>query len=339
MTYHTHIKLPFIFLFLFAALSSSSQDKPSAFALFESDSIANVKMITDLKLLVKNTRAEIYQPAIIRIMYSSGDSSSYDVKIKSRGNRRKEVCYYPPIKVKFPKDDFTHNKLKWVLTCKSTDAYDQILLKEYMAYQIFEGMTDRSFGTELMKVDYIDTGRDNKTFTRYAFVIENADAVAERLGGRVYSPRVMAATILEDDQLTLYTMFNYLIANTDWAIKNLHNMESMIDSSDAVLIIPYDFDYSGFVGTSYAEPHLTDVPIGDVLERYNKGYCVSEESCEKYRQLFLANKEEILGGCRDFKYFNKKTKKTAENFLKGFFKIMENQKRTHDIFCKDCRTK
>lgn len=326
-----------LLLALLMITSTALSQKISALSLFESDSIVHVRMITDMKLLVKKKYEEEYQPAIIQIIQPEGDTNSYDIKIKSRGNRRKDACNLPPIKVKFPKKDYLYNKLKWVITCANNDPYDQILLKEYMAYQIFQKLTDKGFKTELLKVDYIDTGRDGKVFTRYAFVIENAESLADRMGGRVYNPKLLNAGVLDEDQLALFTMFQYMISNTDWAIKNLHNMEAVTDPvKKAVLVIPYDFDYAGFVGTHYAVVHES-LPIKDVKERYNKGICISEDIAEKHRQLFLSKKEEILQACREFKYFNKGAKKETEAYLGEFFMAIESEKNAKRIFCENCK--
>ncbi len=328
------IQLAFIFVFLVLANICDGQ-KVSAISLFESDSIVHIRMTTDMKLLVKKKYDEEYQPAIIQIIKSIGDTISYDVKIKSRGNKRKDACNLPPIKVKFPKKDYLYNKLKLVITCANNDPYDQILLKEYMAYQIFQKFTDKGFKTELLKIEYIDTGRDGKTFTRYAFAIETAESLADRMGGRVYNPKVMHESVLDSEQLALFTMFQYMIANTDWAVQNLHNLEAVTDPvRKAVLAIPYDFDYSGFVGTHYAVVHES-LPINDVTERYNKGVCIDDKACEKYRRLFISKQEEILKMCREFKYFNKGAKKETESFLKGFFTAIENEKNAKKIFCEN----
>jgi len=311
--------------------------KTSAISLFESDSIVHVKLITDMKLLVKKKHDEEYQPATLKIARADGDTATYDIKIKSRGMTRKTVCSLPPIKMKFPKKNFDYNKLKWVITCGNSDSYDQAVLKEYMAYKFYRMLSDNGFKTELLRVEYVDTGRDGKSFVRYAFVIEDAESLADRLGGREYSPKVLNTNVLNEDQLALFNMFQYMIANTDWAIQNRHNLKAFTDpATKSVLIIPYDFDYAGFVDTHYAVVHES-MPMDDVSERHNKGYCISEESCKKYCAFFISKREEILQACRDFKYFNKATRKSTEFYLTDFFTVIENEKKAKNIFCKNCK--
>ena len=290
-----------------------------------------------MKLLVKNKYKEDYQPAVIQLIQEKGDTVSYSVKIRGRGNIRKEQCRYPPIKVKFSKKNFEYNKLKWVNTCFGTDKGDQWLLKEYLAYKLFGIMTDRGFRTKLLKVEYVNTGKDDKLDTRYAFIIENAEELAARLGGRLYNPKVLKQKLIDPDQLALFTMFNYMISNTDWSLENRHNLQAMTDSLvKAVVVIPYDFDYAGFVGTSYAAVHES-LPNKSVKERYNNGYCIDDEIREKYRQIFIANRDEALRACREFEYFDEKSKKETEFFLTSFFDLMENEKKVAEIFTKNCK--
>jgi hypothetical protein len=161
--------------------------------------------------------------------------------------------------------------------------------------------------------------------------------VAGRLGGRVYDPIVLKSVVLNKEQLALFTMFQYMIANTDWAINNLHNLEAVTDTTtNSVLVLPYDFDYAGFVNAHYAVVHES-LPFEDVTERYNKGKCISEDDCESLRLRFLEKRDEILRECREFKYFDKKTRKSTEMYLKEFFDIMESQKAARKIFCENCK--
>lgn len=326
-------------LFLFAAtLSVGSAQLPAAFSLFENDSIIDVTLKSDLKLLVKNKHREEYQPAELTITRPSGETVVKEVKIKSRGNRRKEVCYYPPIRVKFDKDDYAYNKLKWVIPCQSNEGAEQLLLKEYICYKIYRTYTDRSFRTALMRVKFVDTGRDNKEFTSYSFVIEDIDQIADQLGGREYDPVVLREKILDKDLLTLYTMFQYMIGNTDWHVSNSHNIKAVTDPAvGAVVLLPYDFDYSGVVNASYAVPHES-LRIKSVTERHNKGSCLPEDLSLKYREILLEKRAEIDDLIRSFPYYKKKTGDLTAQYIEDFFDEIESEKRAKSIFSVNCQS-
>ena len=322
-------------LMLIFLITDTSAQLPSAFDLFKSDSVMHIRLTTDLKLLVKQKDEEIYQPATIEIQ-RLGDTIIHEVQIRARGNIRKEVCYYPPIRIKFSGDDYSHNKIKWVNACRDTEAYDQMLLKEYMAYRIFSSLTHKSFQTYLLQVEYVDSGRDNESFLQHAFVIEPEDHLAERLGGRVHEPRFLKEDYMDLEQLALFSMFEYMIANTDWAFANRHNMEIVTSpETNTLLTIPYDFDYSGFVHPPYAVPHET-VPIDDVSERHNKSYCMTEEMCDFTRNYMLERKDTVLAACQAVPHLTKRTTNFTMSFVEDFFKIIQSERSARRIFVRDC---
>ena len=311
--------------------------KADAFSLFDSDSVVNVVLESDFKNLVKHKFKEEYQPANITVYTASGDTVHHDIKIKSRGNRRKEVCYNPPIFVKFKKDNYAHSKLKLVIPCRYNPAYDQILLREYLCYKMYEQLTDRALRTALMRIDFIDSGRDGKVNSGFAFAIEDIDQLAERFGGREYDPISLREKVLDKDQLAMYVFFQYLIANTDWHVSNSHNIKAITHpDNSAIYVIPYDFDYSGFVDTEYAVPHET-VPVKDVTDRYNKGSCLTEERCEEMRVLFMEKKDDILNVVKEDPYLNSKEKKQCLSYLEAFFTEMESTKKAKSVFVVNCR--
>jgi hypothetical protein len=322
---------------LIFCVSLSAQDQ-SVFSYFDSEGVTEITLSTDMSLLVKKKSREEYQPAHISWVTESGDSVAMDVKIRARGNIRKQVCYYPPIRITFPKKSFKFRKTKWVNSCSDNNGNEQWLLKEYLAYKIFNILTDKSFKTRLFHITYKNTKKD-KAFTRYGYIIEHEDELALRLGGKVYEPKILKESLLEPEQLNLYTAFQYLIGNTDWAFLNRHNVEIITDPSKGMLLaIPYDFDYSGLVDAEYAVPHET-VPIDDVSDRFNKGLCMTEAECQAVCKIFIEKKNEIMQEVENFSLLNKKTKAWVIDYFEDFFEVIENPKSATRCFVRDCKKK
>jgi len=308
--------------------------QPSAISLFRSETPKQVILTTDMKALLKSKYAEAYQPAMLHVIDANSDTIALSVEIRCRGNMRKETCYYPSIRMKFPKTDFSYNKLKWVNVCDGEED-DEFLLKEYLAYKLLNAITDKSFDVCLVKMQYVDSIKE-KGFASYAFVMQSAEELASKFDGRVIEPKHVKEEILNPEELAIFTFFQYMIGNTDWAIPNLHNVEFFTHpASNAVIPVAYDFDYSGFVNAPYAAPHPT-MPISHVTTRHNKGVCIDEPTCEKTRLLFLEKKEQILKTCRDFDLLDQKNRTRTLNYLEDFFKTIEDQKVTTRIFTKDC---
>lgn len=308
--------------------------QPSAITLFRSDTLKQVILTTDMKALLKSKYAEAYQPAKLHIIDANADTTTLKVEIKCRGNMRKETCYFPSVRMKFPKADFSYNKLKWVNVCDGEEDAEH-LLKEYLAYQLLNIITDKSFKTCIVRMQYVDSIKQ-KGFQSYAFVIQSAEELAAKFDGRVIEPKHVKEEILNPEELAIFTFFQYMIGNTDWSIPNLHNVEFFTHpASNTVIPVAYDFDYSGFVNAPYATPHPS-IPISHVTVRHNKAVCIEEAICEKTRLLFLDKKAEILNTCHEFDLLDPKNKARVTDYLEDFFKVIDDAKVTTRIFSKDC---
>jgi hypothetical protein len=160
-----------VLLCLAGILQTFGYAQPSALSLFEAEEIPYAVLETDMRLLIKNKFREEYQPATLKIVQAHGDTTAYAVEIRSRGNMRKEVCYYPPFFIKFEKGAYSHHKLKCVNICRDTDANEIYLLKEFIAYKIYHRLTRKGLDAHLIRVTYTDTEDVSKSMTRYAFVL------------------------------------------------------------------------------------------------------------------------------------------------------------------------
>jgi hypothetical protein len=336
MTVSKSVILLFVSALAQALAPATGSAQPSAISLFPYDTVREVILTTDMRALFRHKYDEQEQAAILQIVRLPGDTARYDVEIRCRGNIRKEVCYYPSIRVKFPKKDFSYHKLKWVNVCNSDDD-EENLFQEYLAYRMYDRIADVSFGASLIRVHYLDSEGKEKPLRSYAIILQNADELAGECGGRVHEPAVMKESLLDRDYLALFTFFEYMIGNTDWAFGNRHNVEVVTHKAlNSLIPVPYDFDYSGFVNAKYAVPHES-IPIPHVTVRYNKSVCLDEALCEKTRLLFLEKKEEILGTCSTFGLLDEKSRSKAMNYLEDFFKLLEDPRDTYRVFVKDCR--
>ena len=75
------------------------------------------------------------------------------------------------------------NGIKLVSHCRDRDDDEQDVLKEYRTFNL---LTDESFRVRLARITYVDGEDDDDPVVRYAFFIEEAEAMAERLGGRTW---------------------------------------------------------------------------------------------------------------------------------------------------------
>ena len=93
------------------------------------------------------------------------------------------------------------------------------------------------------------------------------------------------------------SVFQYMIGNTDWSIKALHNIKLItFDNSRRPIPIPYDFDQSGLVNASYTLP-AEHLQIKSVRERVYNGYYQPMSVLKPVLNVFRKKKGSFLQTC------------------------------------------
>ena len=68
--------------------------------------------------------------------------------------------------------------------CIDAETSQQVLMREYWAYQLYQHLTPHSFKVHLVNIIYVDTQTEER-IENLAFLIENNKEMARRLGRRV----------------------------------------------------------------------------------------------------------------------------------------------------------
>ncbi len=299
---------------------------------FQSDNILRISLKFDIKTFIRTKNKEEYQKAMLTIYHPDNSKMEKEIRLRARGITRKSICYLPPIKLNFKKTAsdndslYDINSLKLVTHCKNSDLYEQYLLKEFLVYRMYNLLTDSSFRVKLLQIDYIDSEDKMKPITRYGFVIESNDHLAERLNGIRIEREGINTWDTDLYHTNLTVLFQYMIGNTDWAIPVPHNFKLVKPSlaNSSILAIPYDFDYSGMVNTIYALP---DENLGteSVRTRVYRGYCLpSDDHYQRLFKLFLANKQAMFSLVEDFELLDNMSRPEMLEYLKEFYDIIEN---------------
>lgn len=308
--------------------------------LFSSDETLDIVLKTDLKNLLKNKDDGKYQEGEISL-----EDKTYPIRLKARGNYRRENCSFPPIMLNFSKTEFEDKsydqlkKLKLVNACKMQVQYEQYILSEYMIYKTFNLMTDKSFKVKLLKIDYVDSKEKMNTITRYGFVIEDEYMMASRLEGTIIKKKGIREQSTNKEQIVMLSIFQFLMGNTDWQLPILQNLKllKLNDFTETTpYVIPYDFDYTGMVNASYAIPSPI-LGIDNIRERLYWGKCYSEEELQKGIDTFLQKKDAIYALYNNFGLFNKANLKQSLNYLDSFYEIIENDKKWKHFFIDNCK--
>jgi len=318
-----------------SAYKSDTTERPAnKYDFFASEELLEMTLCFDIREFIKSKYNPEYCDARITIRINESDSITQDIKLKARGEMRREYCYFPPVMLKFKGDDneseMTLGKgtLKLVTHCNPSDMFESYLFKEYLTYRLFNLVTPYSFKTRLVKINYVDINKAKNAFTAYGFLIENEDQLAGRNNAVILNNTALTQKQMNTEDMARVAVFNYMIGNTDWAVPSQHNikiMKTLEVPSDRGIPVAYDFDYSGLVNTVYSTP-CEELPIKIVTERYYQGLCFSDEELQPVIEEFAGKQEQILGTIDNFEYLSKGDKKQVESFINSFYKLYKNQK-------------
>jgi hypothetical protein len=236
-----------------------------------------------------------------------GKPVSVGMTMTTRGKSRLETCKFPPISVNFRKQERAdtvlagQKKLKLVTHCRDGDTYARYLLQEYAIYRAFNVLTDSSFRVRLVNATYRDSVGKRKDKQATAFFLESEDELADRLGMEKRDSSVIDPPQLDPVHLSLYSLFQYLIANTDWSVLKgpgddacCHNGKVVTPpgSMNGWRVIPYDFDQAGIINTKYALP-AEQLGLKSVRQRLYRGRCSHGDQLDATIALFNARRTEI----------------------------------------------
>jgi len=327
-------------------MSISAQSQLDGFEFFGDDgSIIKGKLSSDFKFFASNKMSTFYQPAVLTMYGENGDSLSLSVKIKARGDFRRQQCSFPPIRIKFKKDHFTnstvkeYNKLKWVTHCQSGKGQSDKVIEEYLIYKAYSYLTEFSFRVRLMEIEYVDTGSKRSPGFYYAFLMEDIDQVAQRNEAMELNEKELHPELADRKISTIMPMAMYMIGFTDWSVTTMHNIKliQIKNSTRQPIPIPYDFDYSGLIDPAYAAPPPEFLGIEDVTQRLYRGFCRVDSEWTDARKLFLQNEDNILNLWRNDTLLNSRVKNTDLQYLVKFFDIISDDKKFNRTIKAECR--
>ena len=251
--------------------------------LFDTPEALVLELALDFADLCRGPRNERCKDAPATLTHTRRDAVAQriSVAVRARGRWRNESgnCSVPPLAVLFDNDTtagtvFAGQKMLPLTThCRDKPAeYEQYVLKEHLAYGIYNELTDKSPRALLARVTYRDTGRHGRTIERYAFFTEHFDSVAARNGGEYWPTEDFDPLDADPNELATLELFQFMIGNTDWSALRAHNVAHIRAAGGAVSAVAYDFDFSGIVDAPYARPP-PELRIRRVTQRVYRGFC------------------------------------------------------------------
>ena len=325
-------------------------DKPPK--LFSNNTEMEITLSGPWRRIKRNIRVDELYPAQLTYTHTDGQQSTIDVEVAPRGlTRRLKSCKFPPLKIHFDKEkmkgtEFSGNKsLKLVTYCNTNSKYEQYCIKEYLAYRIFNLITEYSFRVKPLMINYIDSEKTEDSVTRFSFLIEDADEVADRHDLKKLKIGRVPHKYLDTVETSNVSLFQYMIGNLDWAAtggpdkdKCCHNSKIIAKDMDSLpkFVIPYDFDSSGLVNAHYAAPP-NELKVRNITQRLFRGFCVHEQTMDQAAERFREKRPEIEGLFTDNPHLTDKMRSGALAYIEKFYAIINDPKRYKREITDKCR--
>ena len=280
-------------------------------------------------------------------MVFSGNEIEEDTitaRVRVRGNFRKKICYFKPMRLEIRKKQaqntiFENNrKLKLVVPCQNEKNKDELVYKEFMAYKFFEELSDIHLKTQAVSLKIIELKNGKEIeHTMFAFLVEDDDKVADRHEIKKYPSRRMSPLAVKDSSAINFTLFSYMIGNTDWSLAYQHNTEMFFDGK-RMIAVPYDFDHSGLVNAFYAKPNPM-LKISSVTERVYRGLCKRDpQTFNNMRKLYISKEESILNILNGFKEnIEVKEFERLSKYINSFYGILKSDTEFKNKILSKCR--
>jgi hypothetical protein len=314
-------------------------------AFFEAHNPIEVTLTANLDRLRGDKHANPpWRAATLSYKGPDGNAVTVPLRARTRGIWRLKTCDFPPLRLNFSGETSKGSlfdkldKPKLVSYCEDRDGYEQYILQEFQLYRIYRLLTPVSHHARLLKLTYADSGSGKVRARRYGFVLEEPNALAARLGGKIIEQQGAGPGILDPYHDALMGVFQYMIGNTDFSISALHNVELFFKPDGTVMPIAYDFDFAGAVNARYAVPDAK-LNLPNVRQRLFRGYCADADSYAKVFTLFREKKPEIYALYSDEigKLMDRRTVTETLRYFDEFYKTIEDPRSARRSIIEACR--
>jgi hypothetical protein len=325
------IAMVFVSQFLFAGNTQSGEQ--SIFDLLNYQEVTEVTLEFEVEEMLSNRRNEEDFNTTFTFEDQKGFEQIWDAKINMRGRFRRTRCTgMPPLKLNFKKGDLKDAGLakfddfKLVTQCvQDESSAKDFLLREYLAYKMYNQLTDYSFRVQFLKINFKDKS-SGVVEEQWGFIIEDTAELRERVNANKYdSIFYIQRDIIDVSLLKTVSMFEYMIGNLDWDVKQrFHNMKP-IEKDGVIIPVPYDFDFSGLVSASYAVLN-PNYAVKSIKDRLYLGYEEDLADAEATIELFKAKKDAIIDCIKDCNSLERDSRLDMIRYINSFYKELDDIK-------------
>jgi hypothetical protein len=271
------------------------------------------------------------------------------VTFEAYGLSRLRECEFPPMHIRLAEGAPSTRQLdgrcalRLVTPCSRHGASDRHAVLEYLVYAGYKMLAEPALGVRLARVRLVDTAEEHERAEGYGFFVEDIRDVAARHGLQWRDTPPASLAELDAAQLTLMTLYQFMVGNTDWsAVRGprsepcCHNVAFLVGAQGPGLVLPFDFDQSGLVGAPYAFPS-PELGIRDVRQRVFRGFC--EHNGLLPSAIAVLNRRrpdlEALFNSPDLPY--PKDRRRALRYIEEFYEIVNEPEKLQKQIVSQCR--
>ncbi len=326
-----------VLLLALLSLVSAPKALADSYPLFDAEGTLSLVIEVPMKTLLSKAKQKPVVPGYLRYVDAGGSEVSIAIELTTRGKSRLEYCDFPPLSITLNRDqvDSTlfagQRKLKIGTHCRKGTKYLGYLEQEFSIYKAYNLLTSYSFRVRKLNITYRDIAKKRKDELHPAFFIESDDEVAGRLGMAVIKTPTIKVSQLDAVQTSIYSLFQYLIANTDWAITKGPGTEDCCHNGKLIgrpgtqenwVVLPYDFDQAGLIDTEYALPAL-GLGIRTVRKRLYRGECRHNGRLDETIALFNDQHDKIESTLVP-ESLTPATRKSALAYIQAFYSTIND---------------
>lgn len=290
-----------------------------------------------LEVPVDSLLAKVNTEQVARLQFTdfAGQLQNWGLDVSIRGKFRRQRCEFAPLKLNFGKKDLRAaglddwDKYKLVSSCSSDPLAKNLVLKEYLAYRVYNILTPQSFRVQRVLITYVDANGNYPDRTEEGFLIEETDEMAARIGGKeMEHPLGLPADTFNAEAEVTHALAQYLFSNGDFSMPLARNMK-VVEMPDGKMVpVGYDFDFSGWVGAPYASP-TSDIGQQSIYQRIYQGYAQPDYVMRKVADHFRDNRRQVLDLIANFHYLPTEDRTVVQRFAARFFREL-NQMNNND---------
>ena len=327
----------------FAERAAAAERAP----LFQSEEPLRITLRTDIDFLRSERNDTIEVEGTATFVDLDGTETTRPVDVRVRGNfrLRRDICNFPPLRLDFPRGQMDgtvfegQNRLKLVTPCHDERSdYQRYVFDEYLSYKVLNLLTPASYRARLVEITYEDVNDDYDTRTKYGFLLESDEQMAERNRAVFLEAPQMHPMMADGEQAAVTGLFAYMIGNTDWSAVMFHNAVVMRTEDGRHLTVPYDFDHAGVVNARYAEVSpLIAERIRNVRQRLFREFCRPELEHGRLAMIFNAQRDAITELYRSFPYYeDPEHAEDALEYYEGFWEVVDDPRQFERRITRDC---